>query len=114
MDTLFVNEEERKAFLTEDNLLQLKALKNLVRSRQGQFSLALIQYDLPRWQAILEAELRKALQPLNLAVFTLKGRPAGAAYETVLDELRQEYKEAFKDGKSPDVVLVLGFEQYLA
>lgn len=89
---------------------EIEALCQLVKLGQGHFTLALVEYDLPRACAGVLAHLREQFPDLNVVEAELSPPPPDAPLTyTVLDQLKK-IVQASSPNKPPDALLLTGLE----
>jgi hypothetical protein len=94
-----------------DDLRSLRALFSLVELGQGDFSLALIEFDLPRQRERILQSLRERFADLNLVEAALTPVPPDESPSyNVLDQLGESVAQRSPDRK-PDVLLITGLER---
>jgi HEAT repeats len=94
----------------EDLYGEMEALCQLVRLGQGRFTLALVEYDLPRAHTEVIAYLREQFSALNRVEAALSPPPPDAPLTyNVLDQLKN-VAQAISPDKPPDVLICTGLE----
>lgn len=94
----------------EDLYGEIGALCQLVRLGQGRFTLALIEYDLPRARAKVISDIREQFSALNIVEAALSPPPSDAPPSyNVLDQVKHVVQSTSSD-KPPDALILTGLE----
>jgi predicted transcriptional regulator len=110
MSTTVVPQSRPLATPEADLYGEIDALCQLVRLGQDRFTLALIEYDLPRTCAKIISDLREEFSSLNIVEAELSSPPPDAPLSyNVLDQLKQVVQATSPD-KPPDVLILTGLQ----